>query len=60
MNQEELKPCPFCGSRDIEIHENKEGGFLYCIYILCLCCLARGPSTWEESVAIKKWNEVKR
>lgn len=60
MKQEELKPCPFCGRRNIGYGEDSNRGLLYCCFILCLDCLSRGPSACDKETAIKKWNEVKR
>ena len=48
---DELKPCPFCGSRDVEVvHPGR------CWVILCNTCQAEGPTDLGESGAIEAWN----
>lgn len=37
-----LKPCPFCGSTDIEYVENEDPELPY-LHLECQCCGARGP-----------------
>lgn len=66
MKQEELKPCPFCGSRDVLVYRmdiRQESGIKgnrdRYNYILCVDCAARGSVTTVKK-AIKKWNEAKR
>lgn len=55
----DLKPCPFCGSLDLED---------CCIYVKCNQCLAEGPkmnegrfddhADWtDHENAIKAWNK---
>ena len=46
----ELKPCPFCGSRDVESWGK------YWVVVVCLACGARGPSE-VGAAAIAAWNE---
>ncbi len=68
MNDEqiELKPCPFCGWKNIRIMEDKRGMLeAECTYCWCRACGTQGP--WAFSVnddmetVIKKcaerWNE---
>ena len=48
----ELKPCPFCGSENIEITS-------YCadlVFIQCDGCGATFPHFDSEKEAIKAWN----
>lgn len=46
---EELKPCPFCGSRAVDLHATRyEGGERsnkprVALYVRCRACGARGP-----------------
>lgn len=52
---EELKPCPFCGSTDVHIHEKETKTFSY---ICCYECLA---SFWQQEACdvednIEAWN----
>lgn len=48
----ELKPCPFCGGKDIQY-------FGYSMELICQDCLSRGPANYSERVSNKKWNERK-
>ena len=41
-----LKPCPFCGSDNLEEHN---------FYITCLDCQADGPFAYDTT-AIEAWN----
>lgn len=46
----ELKPCPFCGSKDLQMHTCS-------FYVQCKQCCADGP--WNddgEEAAIEDWN----
>ena len=48
----ELKPCPFCGSRDVTLQ------FRGIVYVTCLMCMAEGPYTTvgETPTAVELWN----
>ena len=50
-----LKPCPFCGSKDVEVDEREEG-----CGILCRNCGVWATSGWwwfnDSKDAIKLWN----
>lgn len=48
---EELKPCPFCGSKRIKAHDVGEGW--WCI---CQDCKAQGPFKMLENTAVDAWN----
>lgn len=48
---EELKPCPFCGSKDI-----LESGYQV-NWITCLNCECDGPLEKTKQEAIKAWNK---
>lgn len=49
---EELKPCPFCGSRTIHILRPKHGGF----YPYCYGCDMELEGKGTEAEAIDAWN----
>lgn len=49
--EEELKPCPFCGSKHIGLQHVNEQWQCYCI----LCWANRGWFDTKED-AIKHWN----
>lgn len=49
---DKFKPCPFCGSEDVEPREDWQ-----LVYILCNTCLARGPEQIDTIVAIGDWNQ---
>lgn len=50
---EELKPCPFCGSDDVELEYDS---FIdYCI-IECRECGVERNRCWDEDDAIELWN----
>jgi Lar family restriction alleviation protein len=55
MSDEQLKPCPFCGSTDLS-----EDGSQWHYEILCNACLASGPIKThihaEPQDAIDAWN----
>lgn len=46
---ETLKPCPFCGSTDIQEDDTAE-------YIACYGCGASGPSKTETLSPSTRWN----
>ncbi len=52
--KEKLKPCPFCGSKNIVIEGGPiSGGFC----ATCNSCFAVGSWSHCEDEAIKTWNE---
>ena len=51
-DQEELKPCPFCGEKQRFIQK----GVVYA-WIMCGGCYASGPDRETLELAIKAWNE---
>lgn len=55
--EEELKPCPFCGSKDLKISVyNNKGGTVYQVY--CYRCGANGPDYGDNKQwAINAWNK---
>ncbi len=57
--EEELKPCPFCGSESMEMGEVIAQYDSGSYYIYCQECGARGPGftgKGKEGQAINKWN----
>lgn len=55
----DLKPCPFCGSENVEYTFSENQG-----YIVCMDCLANGPfSNWGSDpkclvqAAVDVWNK---
>jgi Lar family restriction alleviation protein len=48
-----LKPCPFCGSKDIKIGMTEALEFLYCY---CNSCNSKGELCNMEESAIEAWN----
>jgi Lar family restriction alleviation protein len=53
INQEELKPCPFCGKADYLKIEREELKY----YIKCNKCDIRGPYGESAKAAMYVWNE---
>lgn len=49
---EELKPCPFCGNKNIRIW----GGENTFPYVECSNCIASTASELTREEAIKNWN----
>lgn len=47
---DQLKPCPFCGSADVRVH------YAYNVAVECDCG-ARGPGTYMPYPAIAAWNQ---
>ena len=52
----ELKPCPFCGSKRINVY-NCGGSETPCWIATCLECRVDTEGFWEEESAIKAWNK---
>lgn len=50
-----LKPCPFCGSMELEVEENDFGD----IVVSCESCFTEGPVAHSKSNAVALWNERK-
>ena len=52
--KEKLKPCPFCGSDDLEIYIKGTGRRKYAV--CCNTCDARGERTKIKEEAATAWN----
>lgn len=54
-----LKPCPFCGSKEIALGHSKK--VLFKPAIRCLSCRAHGPQVFSElkKERIAAWNTRK-
>ena len=51
--REEIRPCPFCGSRDVDTIVGSVES-----YVVCGDCSATGPLSDNEAEAIELWNSV--
>jgi len=55
-----LEPCPFCGSREIDIPEFAMGVAPAKYWVIsCPSCGAEGPSGRTLAEAVEKWNRRK-
>lgn len=55
----ELKPCPFCGSNNVEAvvsEYNLDGNKYYDHYVICTDCKATTDYGDSQQDAINKWN----
>lgn len=59
VGDEDLKPCPFCGSKRVQLYQDYDDDD-YCVtyYVECYDCGGRGPSgsDTEEKNAAAAWN----
>lgn len=53
---EQLKPCPFCGSKQVEVRQIKDGWSIGCITTNCLCQWWFMRQFTDKEQAIEKWN----
>jgi len=51
VESEKLKPCPFCGSENLRIHNGREVKYGY-----CTDCGAMAGWGGSEKAAVEKWN----
>ena len=53
-----LKPCPFCGSTDIDTYETDTGimGLRGYHYVMCGDCYAETSKMDKKQDAVKLWN----
>lgn len=61
---DEIKPCPFCGSVRITVYEDKGKPLGEFTYTFCHSCQSRGPSAWKTGndedaydYTVKLWNK---
>lgn len=52
----ELKPCAFCGGKNITIIEHEPNIFENKYHALCVECLCRGASKADYAGAVEAWN----
>lgn len=48
-----LKPCPFCGSRNVYVEQISSGGYFN---VCCGNCLANVPLSGSQETAVAAWN----
>lgn len=53
---EQLKPCPFCGSKQVEVRQIKDGWSIGCTTTNCLCQWWFMRQFTDREQAIKAWN----
>lgn len=53
----ELKPCPFCGSKDIKLTDRIEKNSPKTFYVWCLGCGTEGPFGLSPKSALDAWNK---
>lgn len=51
----ELKKCPFCGSRNVELY--MDNFHLWRSHVRCRQCGIEGPFSYYGAVAVRKWNK---
>ena len=58
MSKSALKPCPFCGSDDLDLMETDSGvgGLNGWYYVTCWCCGADGGKEETKKKAKMVWN----
>lgn len=52
---EPLKPCPFCGSARVSVHDMRDD-WDAAVAVVCRNCDVRGPVDDVETVAVRAWN----
>ena len=55
MKMAELKPCPFCGSKELSEAQHKQYGMSLRYTIKCLKCMGEMTRTTKQK-AEKAWN----
>ena len=56
IQPEPLKPCPFCGSADVEVTTCELVDDIR-YWVICNNCCASSDITYEKEKAIEKWDE---
>jgi hypothetical protein len=54
MTNEELKPCPFCYSEDVEL--TGVNGVVKFFFVQCNGCFWQGPAEDRIDIAASMWN----
>jgi Lar family restriction alleviation protein len=58
MLRNKLKPCPFCGSKNIDLLDDQDMVYYgYAYYAKCRQCKAQSRSEQKKEDAIAAWNE---
>ena len=52
MDKIELKPCPFCGSKEVYLDKPDT----HCFYVFCANCGVNGTTANTRERAVKAWN----
>lgn len=54
----EMKPCPFCGQREVAVIKRHDAEHPFTLYSLvqCASCLAEGPLALDADEAVEMWN----
>jgi Lar family restriction alleviation protein len=56
VDNEQLKPCPFCGESEIEEHDYRKAEALPEVMHQCKTCGATGPGGADIESARFQWN----
>lgn len=57
MPSDEIRPCPFCGCRDLEIvNYGYKDGRKVCFRVQCMMCRAQGPVGKSVRLAARLWS----
>lgn len=52
----ELKPCPFCTSKNVGLVDSITNFYVPVFYVICFDCQCRGASKRDKEKAIEAWN----
>lgn len=53
----DLKPCPFCGSRNVALADSFNNAFNRVVHVRCRSCGCRTENKIEERSAVAAWNQ---
>ena len=54
---EKLKPCPFCGARDVDVYQSQSKIFPNEWFVSCHGCCADKGNHVSKKEAIEAWNK---